>query len=852
VKIIAVLRLNHRFARTLGVNPMPHDVFISYSSEDKAVADSVVAALEQNQIRCWYAPRDIKPGADWGEEIAKAINVSSVFLLIFSSSANRSQRVLDELNLAILREVVILPFRIEKLDPSGAMLLHLSSRHWLDAFVPSWEKHLDSMVNSVSSNLGTAERAADVDDARSVDQPSKSKKGKLSLIGIAAAVLVVALAAAIGIPNLFNRPETTPTEIAIASMRAPVLEIESPTPTIVSSPTPIPLAWTRLSSGQTFSRDTITAIVIDPDDPEVLYVGTDNAGIYKSIDGGVSWKPANNGLGRASIDTLVMDVLDPRVLYTGTLVAGVFKTTDSGGTWHEANSEIELPGWDWTSIVRLDPQDDQHLYYTNGPGIYESLDGAGIWGQLGTPSCPDVALTSLVLHPSDDRTLYAASYTGDEGPCDGRVSISQDGGHTWTLAGLQTDWIHFGSLHIDSQEGSFLFASTWPDGLYGSSDGGATWDRLMQQPCSAFAFSPDEATVAYCVNDLNLLRTADGGQRWKELTAREWGEPSSMLVSPHTPGALFVGGKGLYLSIDDGSSWLERNSGLGAGYLEMRIDPTNNSILYVEMTDGWLYQSSDAGHSWRLIEDERKGLALDASNGTLYRAAWEYIIRSKDKGETWQRHGSPEGFMEDVEINPVQSGVMYSVGQCGEDEERCIYISSDGGNSWQTTSIPERGSGNRIVIDPTNGQRIYVIDYISIYRSFDGGETWRFCANPGGLAHYGSRMAIDPQDSDRLFLATRGEGVSISEDGCLSWQASNEGLGNLFVNTVAVDPVDPDTIYAGTDGGAYVSFNGGESWGEINDGLLGAMVVYSIVVDPVDPTNVYAATPLGIFELEGK
>jgi len=323
-----------------------------------------------------------------------------------------------------------------------------------------------------------------------------------------------------------------------------------------------------------------------------------------------------------------------------------------------------------------------------------------------------------------------------------------------------------------------------------------------------------------------------------------------MLLSPHTPGTLFVGGHGLYLSIDDGSSWLERNSGLGAGYLEMRIDPTNTSVLYVETTDGRLYQSSDSGRSWKLITDEGKGLALDASNGTLYRSAWEEIIRSQDNGETWEREGLPEGFVMDVEINPLQSGVMYSVGQCGDAHGPCIFISSDGGNSWQTTSIPESGQEQRIVIDPNQKQRVYVTDWVNVSRSFDGGETWGSCALPGQLARYGSRMAIDPQDSDRLFLATSGRGVLISEDGCLSWHPKNFRLGNLFVNTVAIDPVNPDTIYAGTDGGAYVSFNGGDTWGEINDGLLGAMVVYSIVVDPEDPSNVYAATPYGIFKLE--
>jgi phosphate/phosphite/phosphonate ABC transporter binding protein len=132
-----------------------HDVFISYSSQDKAVADAAVAALEAEGIRCWYAPRDVPPGSDWGESIAEAVESGRVFVLIFSAGANRSQRVLDELNLAINHEAAVLPFRIEQLDPSGAMLLHLSTRHWLDAHTPSWDTHLEELVESVQAMLAS-------------------------------------------------------------------------------------------------------------------------------------------------------------------------------------------------------------------------------------------------------------------------------------------------------------------------------------------------------------------------------------------------------------------------------------------------------------------------------------------------------------------------------------------------------------------------------------------------------------------------------------------------------------------------------------------------------------------------
>ncbi len=180
---------------------MAHDIFISYSSHDKTIADAIVAALENNGLRCWSAPRDIKPGADWGESITDAITECKMILLIFSSSSNQSKRVLDEIYYAISEEKVILPFRVENLAPTGAMRLHLSSRHWLDAFQPSWKAHIDQLVNSAWDMVG---RPAPLEPTPAVPlqqvpvtvtTPVEKKQGrKMPLLwmglGLAAALLV--------------------------------------------------------------------------------------------------------------------------------------------------------------------------------------------------------------------------------------------------------------------------------------------------------------------------------------------------------------------------------------------------------------------------------------------------------------------------------------------------------------------------------------------------------------------------------------------------------------------------------------------------------------------------------------
>jgi hypothetical protein len=130
-----------------------HDVFVSYSNKDRTVANAVVARLEKDSIRCWVAPRDIVPGTSWGEAIAEAIGASRVMILILSGHSNRSRQVIREVERAVAGDVVILPFRIENVDPTGAMAYFLGSEHWLDAITPPLEQHIERLSLTVATLL---------------------------------------------------------------------------------------------------------------------------------------------------------------------------------------------------------------------------------------------------------------------------------------------------------------------------------------------------------------------------------------------------------------------------------------------------------------------------------------------------------------------------------------------------------------------------------------------------------------------------------------------------------------------------------------------------------------------------
>lgn len=132
---------------------MAHDVFVSYSSKDKPVADAVCATLEQRGTRCWIAPRDILPGRDWGEAIVDAIGAARVMVLVFSKSANASPQVKREVERAVNKGVIIVPFRIEEVQPSKNLEYFLGTPHWLDALTRPLEQHLEYLADTVSRLL---------------------------------------------------------------------------------------------------------------------------------------------------------------------------------------------------------------------------------------------------------------------------------------------------------------------------------------------------------------------------------------------------------------------------------------------------------------------------------------------------------------------------------------------------------------------------------------------------------------------------------------------------------------------------------------------------------------------------
>jgi len=159
---------------------MPHDVFISHSSDDKPAADAICAGIEAARICCWIAPRDVLPGRAFSGQIKRAIEHCRVMVLVFSSHSNNSEHVLREVQLALKNHLPIVQFRIERVVPSDDFAYYLSTPHWLDALTPPLETHIERLITAIKELLA-ADRQSPPSDPR---EKSVSAMGSNELAGI--------------------------------------------------------------------------------------------------------------------------------------------------------------------------------------------------------------------------------------------------------------------------------------------------------------------------------------------------------------------------------------------------------------------------------------------------------------------------------------------------------------------------------------------------------------------------------------------------------------------------------------------------------------------------------------------
>ena len=603
---------------------------------------------------------------------------------------------------------------------------------------------------------------------------------------------------------------------------------------------------------------------------ETVYVGTRDAGVFKTIDGRQSWAPARTGLTFFPIRTLVTDPQDSNVLYAGTDYNGVWKSTDGGDSWSKSSSGLYegLVIFD----IEIDPQDTDTLYAGLGGGVglvignvYKSEDGGATWTlkDAGMPRSSETStytngIFTLAIDPEDPSRLYAG--TNFEG-----AFHSTDGGETWnaindglpfrpnsteyrkSVNALALDPHHDHRLSgIIGGEYYIFEAGNWQQVSQGTYDVNTSIARAY------LYFHPAISTTLYSAGD-RFSKSTDGGVTWtRYLGWSDSGHVEEIAFHRQTPDTIYAATDilmkywgGVYKSSDQGESWAEASRGITAVPVQsVAIDPQDDAIIHVGAGSGHVYRTEDGGETWNRTYLGSSGISDMAVHPqdpqTIYLASTRFYT-STDRGETFQEVDHVE-YPECIDIAADGSAIYV-----GASFGRGLYRSTDGGSTWSqiTETLPLFGDSTcpilSIAIDPNDPDTVWAGMYGGgVARSTDGGDTWHV----KGLTetNFVEAIAINPLNSDEI-LAGGGfwEGsIYKSADGGETWQEKISDIA--FVQDFVYDPRSPRWVYAATEGyGVLRSFDGGESWHDYSGGIFYPML-YSLDITTADPPLLIAGS----------
>lgn len=200
-----------------------YSAFISYASANREKAEEICASLEKRGLVCWIAPRDIRAGREYGDEIILGLERSAAVVLVLSEAANTSVFVLREVERAVSKEINVVPVRIEEVNPSPGLELFISGTHWMDVWKGDWDDHMDRLVRDLSDDpVGPAAVVA------SAGRRSLSQHRSFTKVYVAAGLALVVALSGIAI---WSSRDTTP------RAERPVLRDTGPATDTVQNPT---------------------------------------------------------------------------------------------------------------------------------------------------------------------------------------------------------------------------------------------------------------------------------------------------------------------------------------------------------------------------------------------------------------------------------------------------------------------------------------------------------------------------------------------------------------------------------------------------------------------------------------
>ncbi|MDA9696320.1 hypothetical protein N9U31_00230 [bacterium] len=630
-----------------------------------------------------------------------------------------------------------------------------------------------------------------------------------------------------------------------------------------------------------------------------------DSGVFVSKDGGKTWDEAKidgsqySAIAIGSQNTSTLYVAGRHFPYgedcedeededdcTPEKNSAIFISNDFGTSWIKSSSipkgvfkeieleegqELEEEDIDKVTVLYVSPSDDDQIFVGTSNLLLKSNDRGSSWESL-SDTFHRSDIKGLAIHPSNPNIIYAriGLYTFsdcsdvDNDDADYEESVSKycpgiykstDGGESWKLLEEVTGDPSEGGVYINEYNDSEIY-SVFGRETFVSKDGGISSDVFLdtkEHPIipdvgvEIITFGESESEV-FMAGLQGIYRTYDNGKTWIESNTGFVGSEVVDLVTS-LDGTMYATtyNLGIFKSTDGGKNWVFASFGIKNWYgMQLATHPEDADTLFTT-TNGGVYKSTNAGKSWELIggsdlcDDEDAGgnchyhgivvekeapfKVLVGSGGDQYAKEGVGLTGSEDNGESWRN--SDDGFIRDVHvsklvIDPNNNNVFYATTQ-GETEYTDkvgdgagVFKSTDRGNNWtQINNGLNSLETNVLAVDPNDSDVLYLgTDDDGIYKSINGGENWKKLIP---TASFGvGDIIVDPQNSNNVYMGTvdyfrlsesRGVlgdfGVYKSTDGGTTWEEFNSGLNHLGVFSLELSE-ENRILYAGTRaGGVY-------------------------------------------------
>src|SRR5216683_897076 len=569
-----------------------------------------------------------------------------------------------------------------------------------------------------------------------------------------------------------------------------------------------------------------------------VYVGAASGGVWKSVNGGTTFKPVFDKQPVQSIGAITVDPKNAKVVWVGT-----------GEAWTRNSVSI-------------------------GDGIYKSGDGGDNWTNLGLKESEHIA--KILVDPSETNTVYVCVPGKLWSDSDERgVYKTTDGGKSWVkiLKGANAS-TGCSMMALDPQSPKTIFAGLWDfrrkgwtfrsggdgptapsgSGLFKSTDGGASWTELGDKSAKglptkpwgrvAVAVAPSKPNVVYAVIEAEppkngLYRSADGGQTWEALDRSQamiW-RPfyfANLIVDPKNENRVYKPDGNLIVSTDGGKSFSNISGGAHGDFHDVWIDPANTDHLIIG-DDGGLWYSYDAGNKWwkadNLPVSQFYHVSLDMDRpyhvygGLQDNSSW---VGASDypggiTNHQWENMYGGDGFW--MFVDPTDPDYLYAEYQ-GGGIARVNRKTHENRNIQPLPHYQEKklrfNWNTPIHISPTQRGTIYIGSQF-LFRSRDFGQTWE---------------RISPDLSTNDPAKQRQE-----QSGGVTVDNSSAEM-HTTIYAIAESPKSPEVVWAGTDdGNLQVTRDGGKTWTNVVGNIQGLPKnawVSSVEAGHFDAGTVYA------------